>query len=289
MDALYLYADDLIVFTSDKCLIKLQQRLQGAVNSLSSWYKMNRLKTNPKKSKLLVIATNSQLKKVNQSNFNISYSGVNIPLVKEATYLGLEFKNNLSWDKHIKTLCKSLNYKNFQLKQLRKAGAPQDLLLSVYKTFIQCKFDYGISIWGMTTQYNINKIQRKQNRAARIILGVTDFRNTCGITLVKRLGLQTIRERRNYFLTKFTFESIMGIAPDYLSTRIEMNVDRHGYNTRSSNNSDVYPPKVNKEIFRRSLVYSGAILWNQLPLAIKESTDTENFKRNYRKLFAPQN
>ena len=141
----------------------------------------------------------------------------------------------------------------------------------------------------MTTQYNINKIQRKQNRAARIILGVTDFRNTCGITLVKQLGLQTIRERRNYFLTKFTFESIMGIAPDYLSTRIEMNVDRHGYNTRSSNNSDVYPPKVNKEIFRRSLVYSGAILWNQLPLAIKESTDTDSFKRNYRKLFTPQN
>ena len=129
------------------------------------------------------------------------------------------------------------------------------------KTFIQCKFDYGISIWGMTTQSNLNRIQRKQNRPARIILGITDYRNTCGITLVKQLGLQTIRERRDYFLTKFSFQSIMGIAPDYLSTRIVMKVDIHGYNTRSFSNSDVNPPQIKKKecifgVFFRSLATS---------------------------------
>ena len=125
---------------------------------------------------------------INKDNFSISYDNQPIPLVTEAVYLGLIITNNLSWDKHVTEHCKSINYKIFQLKQLKKAGAKKDLLLSVYKTYIQPKIDYGISIWGCSTQANFTKIQRKQNRAARIILGNMDYRKTRGIDLVQQLG-----------------------------------------------------------------------------------------------------
>ena len=282
-----IYADDLLVFTSGKNLHELQKRLQGAVDSICTWYQQNRLKVNPKKSKLIVFGTKRQLRLVNEQNFVISYNGLNIPLVNEVKYLGLILQNDLSWDKQIFEVCKKLNYKIFQLKQLQRLGANQELLLNVYKTFIQCIFDYGISLWGMTTQANILKVQRKQNKLAKIIMNVP-WRTPNGISLVKQLGLLSIAERRDYFLSKFTFESVHGLAPDYLSTRIIMRLDIHPYRTRSANSSDVYPPRVKREIFKRSLEYAGAIAFNSLPSRLKNSTSIDDFKRNYRRLFSSQ-
>ena len=97
-----------------------------------------------------------------------------------------------------------------------------------------------------------------------------------------------IEERRNYFLTKLTFESILGTAPDYLSCRIQMRVDVHGYQTRSSHNNDVYPPTVKKSIYKTSLLYAGAVLWNGLPIHIKECTNIDDFKREYKNYFNPR-
>ena len=119
-------------------------------------------------------------------------------------------------------------------------NATKDLLMTVYKAYFQSKFDYGISVWGCTTQSNIDKIQRMQNRVARIITGCYDFINTRGLDLVNELNLQNIRERRNYFLCNHMFKSIYGLAPTYLSDNIVMNADINEYNTRGAQNRNVY-------------------------------------------------
>ena len=53
------------------------------------------------------------------------------------------------------------------------------MLMYIYTSIIQPKIDYAISIWGYTTAHNINKVQRLQNRAARILTGNYDYVNTC--------------------------------------------------------------------------------------------------------------
>ena len=81
---------------------------------------------------------------------------------------------------------------------------------------IQPKIDYAISIWGYTSRQNLNKIQRLQNRAARIITGNRDYVNTRGIELVKTLKWMCVSQRRYYFMLLLMFKSIHGLAPDYL-------------------------------------------------------------------------
>ena len=66
-----------------------------------------------------------------------------------------------------------------------------------------------------------------------------------------------------------------------------MRVDVHGYQTRGNHNSDVYPPTVKRSIYRNSLLYSGAILWNNLPSHIKDCTNVDSFKEEYRNYFNP--
>ena len=47
----------------------------------------------------------------------------------------------------------------------------------------------AITIWGYTCDINLHKIQRLQNRAARIVTGNYDYVTTRGTELVKRLKL----------------------------------------------------------------------------------------------------
>ena len=93
---------------------------------------------------------------------------------------------------------------------------PSHMLMYIYTSIIQPKIDYAISIWGYTTARNINKVQRLQNRAARILTGNYDYVNTRGIDLVKTLGLMNVSQRRDYFMIMLMFKSIHGLVPNYL-------------------------------------------------------------------------
>ena len=113
-------------------------------------------------------------------------------------------------------------------------------------------------------------------------MGNFDYIKCRGIDLVKRLDLYTIRKRRDYFLTTLMFKAIHGIGPHYLSDRSDMHFDIHGYDTREAGSMNVYLPAVHKEIYRNRFLYSGGKLCNELPDFVKNSTNIEKFKRNFR-------
>ena len=113
--------------------------------------------------------------------------------------------------------------------------------------------DHGLSIWGGTTEVNLNRVQQIQNLLARIMCNSFDYIHSRGIDLVRPLKLQTIRERRDHFLCVLMFKSIHGLSPHYLSIDVTMHVDIHGYDTRSAENVDLYIPRCTKEIHKISL------------------------------------
>ena len=53
------------------------------------------------------------------------------------------------------------------------------------------------------------------------------------------------------------FKAIHGIAPHYLSDRIDMDFDIHGYDTREAGSMNVYLPTVHKEIYKSSVFVFG--------------------------------
>ena len=242
-----LYADDTIIYTAGNTVDEVRDRLQSCLNSISHWYYSNRLHININKCKTMVIGTKSQLRSLNLDDFRLSYDQTPMELVSNAKYLGLFINSDISWDVHVNHLCKQLYFLLSMLRRMSK-NFPQSLLVKVYKTFIQPKIDYGITVWGRTTEFNLNKIQRMQNQAARIILKNFDFISTRGIDLVHQLGLFDIRSRRDYFTQMFMFKVIHGYTPDYISDCINMNSEVNVYNTRSSNTMDVYLPTPRKKI-----------------------------------------
>ena len=281
---LNMYADDVIIYTSAVSTHELEHKLQSCIDNISKWYNMNKLCVNKKKSCVIVIGSKFQLRSLNLDDFAISVDTDKLQLVEQAKYLGLMVRDDLSWDDHILELCRKMNYYVHMFRRLRKI-LPSQLLLNIYKSYVQSKIDYGLSIWGCTTEFNLDRIQRIQNLLARIIYNNFDYINSRGIDMVRSLKLQTIRERRDYFLCTLMFKCIHGLAPHYLCNDVTMHVDIHGYDTRSAENMDLYLPSCSKEIYKRSFLYKGSSLWNQLPSTLKDSMSLNEFKRNYRLLY----
>ena len=53
--------------------------------------------------------------------------------------------------------------------------------------------------------------------------------------------------------------------------------------TRSTNCNQLYTPKPNCELFRKSFVYSGTAIWSSLPLHVKNATSVKAFESLYLK------
>ena len=134
---------------------------------------------------------------------------------------GLLVRDDLSWDDHILQICKTMNHYVHVLCRLNKIF-PKQLLLKIYKSYVQSKLDYGLSIWGCTPEGNLDRVQRIQNFCARIICKNYDYINTRGIDLVDSLKIQTIRQCRDHFLSVLMFKAIHGLAPHYLYNDVTM-------------------------------------------------------------------
>ena len=94
----------------------------------------------------------------------------NSPLCNKSsyTYLGLELDSTLSWDNAAANVQKKLSSRLAMFQRLSNS-MPNVCLRNMYFAFIQPHKDYCLSVYGHTSKSNLNKIQRFQNLAARIV------------------------------------------------------------------------------------------------------------------------
>ena len=114
-------------------------------------------------------------------------------------------------------------------------------LLKVYNTIIQPHVDYCITVWGYASMYHIEKIQRLQNRIARIIANNYDHDISPSVILCE-LGIMNILQRRDYFMSTLMYRCINGSAPTYLTDRIDYGSTYNSYCTRTSNQLMLHVP-----------------------------------------------
>ena len=79
------------------------------------------------------------------------------------------------------------------------------------------------------------------------------------------------------------YRIINNVFPDYLNNFVSYTSDVSCRDTRSTYCNQLYTPKPNSELFLKSFVYSGAAIWNSLPLHVKNATSVNTFKCLYQK------
>ena len=209
-----IYADDTLIYCTGNNITELKYNIQKCVTDVHEWYESNKLVINTSKSNVMLLTTRQMLSNMRDTALNVFIGNHKLPQCNSIKYLGVDIDNVLSWNLQTDSISKKLVFIISRLSRL-KPVLPSQMLMYIYTSIIQPKIDYAISIWGYTTAHNINKVQRLQNRAARILTGNFDYVNTRCIDLVKNLGLMNVTQRRDYFMIIMMFKSIHGLVPDY--------------------------------------------------------------------------
>ena len=177
---------------------------------------------------------------------------------------------------HIKHLCRIL------FCQLRRLGKIRPFLSTdaankLAVSFVLTRLDYCNSLLAGLPDNKLNKLQRIQNHAARIVLRKP--RHVSATSLLRTLHWLPVKARIQYKIACLCFQCLShNTMPPYLSDLL------HSYQPprtlRSLDTSLLSVPRFCLETFgRRSFSAFGPTVWNSLPLPLRKTQCFSTFKK----------
>ncbi|KAL4126363.1 hypothetical protein QTP88_010585 [Uroleucon formosanum] len=163
-----IYADDLVIFTSNKHLNLAIENLNLALKDLSEILTKVSFEIAPEKSKSVIFSRRRYL-----NNPDILIDDIIIPIVPNVTYLGIILDSKLRWLPHINSLTAFVSrWSNF-LRTITGTwwGSHPSSLLSIYLSIIRAKLDYGCFLYGSASYTIWKKINKHQTSCLRTIIG----------------------------------------------------------------------------------------------------------------------
>ncbi|XP_073710666.1 uncharacterized protein [Misgurnus anguillicaudatus] len=141
--------------------------LTTCLEEIETWMKLNFLQLNSSKTEAILIGTPHQLR---FSTINsITFSGQNITLSTSVTNLGVKMDSQLTFDTHIKHLCKTSFYHLKNIAKLRPLLNLADAEKLVH-AFVSSRLDYCNALLIGISGKSIQRLQYIQNSAARILM-----------------------------------------------------------------------------------------------------------------------
>ena len=102
----------------------------------------------------------------------------------------------------------------------------------------------------------------------------------------QQLGLLKLLDIHSLQLLCFIYDCMKGQPLAYFSNFFIPVHSIHQYHTRQASKGDIFLHSINATQFGiRSARYTGAILWNKLPILIRESPSKTVFKKNLQKWY----
>ena len=152
----------------------------------------------------------------------------------------------------------------------------------VYNSLIQPHFDYCSLVWDLSDQLS-DKLQKLQNRAARVILKANY--GTSSNLLLDILKWDNLVIRRKKHKAIMMFKSLNKQAPVYLQNLFVQFYERSTDHDLRNFFRKLTLPRPRTNYLKQSFSYSAALLWNSLPENVREIKSIREFKEQIKHLF----
>ena len=270
------YADDSQLYDnapaneSDVMLLKIQ----NSISDVNSWMESNKLSLNASKTEAMLIT--SPFYSYESLPTSISVNDSSIKFSESLSSLGLTIDSHLSMHAYVLTVCR-LAY--FELRRI--SSIRHFLSISATKTlvcsFVLSRLDYCNSLLAGCPQYLIDKLQRVQNNAARLVLRAR--RRDHASPLLSSLHWLPITSRIQYKICSLTYTSLFDSGPIYLHDLLQLY--QPSRLLRSSSDSRILskPLPYNTKTFGlRRFAQQSPLSWNSLPINVRQSQTPLSFR-----------
>lgn len=187
--------------------------------------------------------------------------------VESFKYLGIWLDPSLTWSVNTEKLVCTINKRIGLLRRTRNI-LPQTTLILLYKSLIVPHFDYCDVVWGNACKTDLNKLDKLQKAAGKIILGLP--RRYPTNILFNTLGWQDLYERRLCHLNIMVYKSLACTLPTNLCNIFTPVSESHKYRTRAGSNGNLVPPPCKNVSAKRKFRSRGVASFNNLPLMAKQ-------------------
>ena len=235
----------------------------------------NKLKINDSKTEFLIL-TSPKARASDMSDLALNVGSSEIKPATSVRNLGVMFDKHLNMEAQVTSICKSANF------HLRNIGAIRSHLTEnsaqqLVHSFITSRLDYCNSLLIGLPENQIQRIQRIQNNAARIVAKIRKFDHVSPV--LARLHWLPVKKRIIFKMMLLTYRCIRGMAPQYLVDLITP------YNPprplRSSDQSLITVPSSRLKTYGdKCFAVAAPKAWNGLPIKLREATTIDSFKRN---------
>ena len=269
-----LFADDTNLTTSEDSIPHLETAVNSDLENLRKWLIANRLTLNVAKTEFMLIGSKQMIKSISDLQLNVIIENKPVNCVIECKTLGVTLDQHLSWKSNTEIICKKITSGISALRHL-KEFIDRKTLVSVYNAIVRPYFDYCCEVWDVFGETQSKRLQKLQNRAARIIMNMSN--DVHHSVVLQALGWKTLEAERKKAKAKMMYKLLNNMGPQSLTNLFTYKDEVTSYNLQNISSS-LCLPHPNTNNVKRSFVYDGAFLWNSIPRDIKESKSLSSFR-----------
>ena len=256
-----MYADDTSIYFASNSISEINEAINADLAALKLWLQGNKLSLNVAKTEGMIIRSRCKLKKLAsydsvKPQFNIEND--DIKLVENTKYLGIQVDLQLKWSSQLTSLTSKIS-RGIGTLRYPKRYVPASTVRQMYKSLLEPHFRYCCPVWGNVGETSLTKLQKLQNRAARIVTGSRYDQSP--LPVIRALGWPTVREILDLETLKMVFKSLNSDARSYMSDMFTRVSETTSPALRNSN-INLRTPMLRTSAGQGCFSFRGASLWN---------------------------
>ena len=171
-----------------------------------------------------------------------------------------------SWKNNTKNVCRKITAGICALRRI-KPFVDKETLISVYSAIVRPHFDYCCEVWDVLGETQSKRLQKLQNRAARVIMNMSnDIDSSIALSA---LGWEPLNLMRKRAKAKLMYKTLNKMGPESLANLFTYKSEVSNHKLRGISSGLCLPqPRTNN--MKNSFMYDGAHLWNSIPNDIRE-------------------
>ena len=235
------------------------------------------LKLNDNKTDFIVFSSEHNKTKIVTTKVTIGESHVDPATT--VTNIGAALDSTLSMEQEVKAKCKAAWGNLYCLSKLKRYLSTEQLTTAVI-AYVVSKLDQNnCLLFGLPTTL-LNKLQRIQNAAARLICGARKYDEAS--PLLFKLHWLPILFRVEFKVLLMTYKALHGEGPSYI---VDLLIPYEPIpSLRSSDQNLLVEPRVFSRYGDRAFGNCAPRLWNRLPSHVRDSKTTSAFKSSLKTL-----